>query len=213
MLGEIVHLGPGYNSLIAEVGAQQDWIDSWYDHYHEAEDMATLRIINEEFTTKIVNYDRDYLAKLRQIRSPRSLAWRTVEAAKLKSLQSFHIPAIENARDNDDGDDKGELHSLRICLGTNRMVALVPPTAKVGDIIAGFEFCNAAIVLRSITPPASSESAIDNSTSPFMLVGRADVVEDPTSGIEKSSQSPDAIFVKLDLSTLQMITASASIRE
>ncbi|RFU25931.1 hypothetical protein B7463_g10397, partial [Scytalidium lignicola] len=52
------------------------------------------------------------------------------------------------------------------------VIGLVPPAAQLGDIIARFWNCDAAIVMRPVTL-----STTDTVASSFMLIGRADVAE------------------------------------
>jgi hypothetical protein len=108
----------------------------------------------------------------------------------------------------------------RIFLGTGYVMGLVPSAATPGDVLVRFWNCNTAIVMRPINTKPTS----------FMLVGQADLAEltDRTcselfafpyisyatfdsqplpAGETQTSQMSGAVFVDLNLRTLQKITA------
>ncbi|KAI4150839.1 MAG: hypothetical protein LQ340_003869 [Diploschistes diacapsis] len=210
--GEIVHLGPHYSALAAELRAQQDWIASWDDHYGKATDIGMLRKINEDYTARILDYEEDYLGMVREIRSCKTAVWPVTEDTTSEAVD------LEREQDTRGDNAAEQPQGPRICLGTNQVIALLPSAARVGDVIVQFWHCDAAMVMRSVPRPASSSSigAPDGPTPAFKLVGRANVADNSV-GKDSPEHDPDndegsgalkAVHVDLDLPTLQTITAS-----
>ncbi len=54
--GEILHLGPRYEALMASFHADQDWTGCWADYYVEAGDLAQLGWIDEQYRMRIGGY-------------------------------------------------------------------------------------------------------------------------------------------------------------
>ncbi|KAK3935097.1 heterokaryon incompatibility protein-domain-containing protein [Diplogelasinospora grovesii] len=218
--GEILALGPDCISLVASSRAQQDWISCWVDHYQKAEDLETLRRIDEEYAAKILDWEKTDVDRIRDIRDPHVTAWHVGDSHQPRTSDSSHAAEYEMIW-ADMGVDKQE---PRICLGTGYVIALVPPAARLGDVIVRFWNCDAAIVMRPIKTSMPDAAA---TTTSFMLVGRADVAEvcdrkttpgrDPHAercmsgaaapGFGDGSQHSGAVHVGLNFKTLQIITA------
>lgn len=217
---QVTHIGPTYKSLIDEFQAQYDWTDSWTSHYHDAMDMETLRKTNEQYLAKIIDYQPDYLARIQEIQSPKTVAWRAAEApAEVSYIRELQEPSDTSNDDNETTKSK----EPRICLGTNHTICLVPSTAKVGDLVVQFWHCDAAVLMRPVVTATNNTTARE-----FMLVGRVDVarhdegkellVEESKDltlndkvggpGIHSGIQAPEAFCVKLDLQILQKISAA-----
>ena len=218
--GEIVRLGPGYNSLVSSSRAQQDWNSCWMDHYDSSEDLEALRRIDDEFAAGIFQYEEKDVDRVCNLRHPLVAAWSvTMGSNRPQSLDfSSRVADYEAIWANLQA-DKQEPH---VCLGTGYVIGLVPSAAQLGDIIVRFWNCDAAIVMRPLPPMTTDPEA-----RAFILIGRADVAEvidrkattgrDPhaeqcisgatTPGFGKGSQHRGPVYVDLSFSVLQKITA------
>jgi len=227
--GEILQLGPSYESLAASFKAHQDWVGSWENYYHRPVDFQNLWKIEEEYTSKIMSYEARDLARIREIRNDNIVAWHAVRKRKPKISDPAHLAECEKmweriADDANQNQPKGS----KICLGTNYTIALVPSATKIGDVIVQFWGCNAAIVMRPVIKPWTSDLTtikgvtITEGGSPhFILVGRADIADllDAKSasmccsrgiGSKEGCQNWGAVYIDLDFRTLQLITASTT---
>ena len=221
--GEILRLGPDYLSLVGSSSKAQDWTSCWHDHYHQEEDLEALRRIDEEYAAKILDYEQTDLARIRSIHNPHVSAWRyTQNRCDVNTPGSGHATDSHHAQASMDVNNQAP----RICLGTGYVMGLVPPAAILHDVIVRFWNCSAALVMR----PTKTHSM----TTSFMLIGRADIADivDRTDGVpskaqkrlsmwtsntlpgsEKSSQCSGAVYVNLNLRTLQKITAHTTTYE
>jgi hypothetical protein len=216
--GTVVYLGPSYGEFVASYREHQHWINSWDGFYHGAE-LEKLRQMEEEYSAKILGYGDSDLARISAIRSHHTVAWSTSRTlpGKTYTEQSPTLFA---------GDTKC-VKPVRF-LGTECCMGMVPAEARTGDLIIRFWNCDAAIVVRSVYPKQV-----------FFLVGRADVaklnhgdndgqddnartmlktplsfIKDPLQGYEPKPNPPSytgAVYVWMDLETLQKISASIAI--
>lgn len=192
-------------SLVSSTSAAQDWTSCWIDHYQTEEDFETLRWTNEEYVAKTLDYETTDLSRIRRICNSHVLA-RPIGQGK----GDRKSPRLDDDTKDGKSQDIENVASeeSRICLCTDYVMGLVPPTATVDDVIVRFWNCNAAIVMRPADPQSKSTS--------FMLVGRADVAEvvDQTVGtFPQNHLAPtEAVYVDLDLRTLQKITAHITTR-
>jgi hypothetical protein len=222
----LIHIGPDHRSLIASFQTHKDWVNSWDSHYNKTSHLEILRRKNEIYTARIVSYEEREVARVRNIHSPSTVAWRiAVGSAPRSSAPRYAADFGRVIGSYEPAQPKGP----RICLGTNGLIGLVPPAARAGDIVVQFWNCSAAMIMRPVDPPASGSSTINGKASSFMLVGRADVAEAherkvtpeydthveqrPLATYEpmvEDSQALGVVHVDLDLQTLQIITASIS---
>jgi hypothetical protein len=235
--GEIVHLGPTYSSLIGSFRAQQDWLSCWGKYYQKPGDLETLRKIHEQHMAKIMDYEDKDLARIRELRRLSNVAWRVAGGGKPENFDPSQAVQFDKMWDNmHNNEESSQSKGPRICLGTDYLMAVVPAAVKVGDVVVRFWNCDAAILMRPVNLHAGVTGAsvsMDASTV-FMLVGRADVAEltdrkatpghdvraeevfsasfstTPTPGLEKDRRAEGAVYVELDLRTLQIVTASIS---
>ncbi|KAI0455401.1 heterokaryon incompatibility protein-domain-containing protein [Xylaria acuta] len=218
--GKVVGLGPKYSSLIGSSRAQQDWVSCWPDYYKRAEDMEILRRIGEDYTAKLLDCKQSDIDRVRNIRNTEVIAWpatwggNVLEHPSYAMLNGKEICADMPSRDQEP----------RMCLGTGYVMGLVPPATKPGDIIVRFWDCDAAIVVR----PTKMLPTDKETPSLFSLVGRASIADvydrTGTPGCDLRAEQymlstaapgftedlPDhlgAVYVNLNLQTLQMITA------
>lgn len=181
---------------------------------------------------KIMDYEDKDLAKIREIRSPSTVAWGVAGGRRPEDSDPSHPFQFDKMWDNMDNNDQSQSNGSRICLGTDYLMTVVPAAVKVGDVVVRFWNCDAAILMRPVNPQEGATSARDSMNTSFMLVGRADVAEladrkatpghdvraeevfsdsfSSTPGLEKDSRASGAVYVDLDLRTLQIITASIS---
>lgn len=197
---------------------------SWDVHYNETSHLGILRRKYETFTARIMSYEERDMARIRNIQSPSTVAWRIAGTSAPKSLAPGCATDFEIVPDVQGNCEPVQSIGPRICLGTACLIGLVPPAARPGDIIVQFWNCSAAIIMRPIDPRAT-----DGPASSFVLVGRADVAEahdpkgtpehdthvtqQPSAGFGPMFEDPEAsglVHVDLDLRTLQIITASIS---
>jgi hypothetical protein len=235
--GEIVHLGPAYSSLVGSFRAQQEWLSCWGKYYQKSGDLETLRRIYEEYMAKIMDYEDKDLARIRELRSPSTVAWRVAGGRRPENSDPSHAAQFDEMWDNmHNNEESSKSKGPRICLGTDHLMTVVPAAAKVGDVVVRFWNCDAAILMRPVnlhTGVTGTSVSIDMNTL-FTLVGRADVAEltdrkatpghdvraedvfsapfstTPTPGLEKDRRAGGAVYVELDLRTLQIVTASIS---
>jgi hypothetical protein len=173
----------------------------------------------EEYAAKILDYEQRGLDRIRDIRNPHVTAWLVTRNDHQPRISDLSYAAEYETIWADIQVDKRE---PRICLGTGYVMGLVPPAAKLGDVVVRFWNCDAAIVMRPI-----KTSMTDKATPSFMLVGRADIAEvfdrkatpghDPRAeqcmsgaaapGFREVSQYSGPVYVDLNLRTLQIITA------
>jgi hypothetical protein len=227
--GEVVHLGPMYTSLIGSFRAEQDWLNCWGKYYQKPGELETLRRINEQYMAKIMDYKAKDLARIREISSQSTVAWRVAGGCRPENSDPSQAVQFDKMWDNmHKNEESNQSKGSRICLGTDYLMSVVPASVQVGDVVVRFWNCGAAILMRPINPTGLSDSMDMN--RPFMLVGRADVAE-PTDrkatpghdvraeevfsgplspGFEKDCRGRGAVYVELDLRTLQIITASIS---
>lgn len=221
---EIVQLGPDCTSIFGSFEATQNWIACWRSHYQNSADLEKLRIIDEGYWPKLMNYELEDIKRIREIRNPNIVAYRSAESGKPVAAAFDPQPFAPDHRRMWEGVDKvdcGLSPEQRVFLGTNYQIGIVPPTARVGDIIVRFWNCDAAVVMR----PTRLRTAPNASPSQsFLLVGRADVAEvvdrraTPGRDIHAeealfSAFGPDngqagRVWIHLDLATLQAISAS-----
>ncbi|PSN64407.1 hypothetical protein BS50DRAFT_498847 [Corynespora cassiicola Philippines] len=217
--GKILQVGPDYRALVGSSFAEQKWTGGWLDNYREPEDLEILRQLNEDYTARIIDFEDTDLARIRTIYNPyvsaRSIFHKGHHGSR--ALNFSHTTEYQKLKEDLLATDK----SPRICLGTKHLLGLVPPTATVGDVIVRFWNCNAAIVMRPVNTDPMRPS--------YILVGRADVAEmagstdssasttpsstsrwisSPPPGSHLFTQHSEAVYVDLDLKSLQMITSN-----
>lgn len=180
---------------------------------------------------KIMDYENNDLARIREIRSPSTLAWSVAGGRRPEDSDPNYLFQFDKMWDNMDNDESRS-NGTRICLGTDHLMAVVPAAVKVGDVVVRFWNCDAAILMRPVNPQEGETGSRDNMNTSFMLVGRADVAEladrkatpghdvraeavfsgsfSSTPGLEKCGRASEAVYVDLDFRTLQIITTSIS---
>ena len=225
----IIYIGPDHGSLVASFQTYQDWVKSWNGHYKKPSHLDMLRRKNETYMARLMSYEKRDVDRVRNIQGTSTVAWRITEGSAHRRSAPGFAEEHETVRDVTGDDEPAQSDSPRICLGTNGLIALVPPAARAGDIVVQFWKCSAAIVMRPINLLVSGSSTTNDPASSFMLVGRADVAEahEPKDATEydtyvkqqssasfdpmhEESQVSGAVHVDLDLRTLQIITASIS---
>ena len=224
----IIHIGPDHRSLMGSFQTHQDWVNSWDDHYNKPCHLEMLRRKNEMYTARMMSYEERDVARVRNVQSPSTVAWRIAGGSAPRNSASGYATEFERVRDITDNHESARPNGPRICLGTDGLIGLVPPAARAGDVVVQFWNCSAAIIMRPIDPRALGSSATGAASS-FMLVGRADVAgaherrgtpeydthveQRPSASYDpmfEDSRASGAVHVDLDLRTLQIITASIS---
>ncbi|KAK0646879.1 heterokaryon incompatibility protein-domain-containing protein [Cercophora newfieldiana] len=225
--GKIVQMGPDYESLVRSPEANHEWVESWDEYYREERELQELRAMNEEYMFRILRFDKEDLSRIRHIRSLETTGWLMTSPAlgscddqtgRWSELQSFPTQTsgiLPNQHIQQQEPDPG-ISGVRICLGSNYVVALVPAEAEVGDVIVRFWNCRVAIVMRPF--PLHTDRRFG-----LLLVGRADVARtdeqqangrsDPyaersLSFNARACPGRGAVDVEMDLPTLQIITTS-----
>jgi hypothetical protein len=215
--GSIVQLGPDYMALAGSSSATQDWKSCWDEHYVLPTDLEKLRRTYEEYEAKVLDYEHADLARIRALISRSGVFARRINAeAYRRPLPFVDYTGIQTIFQTG---TSTKIQIPRICLGSGYVIGLVPPQARVGDIIVQFWNCDTAVVMR----PMSLDH--QGSTS-FTLVGRADVANlhsDQSRWLQdiKHNKTPHmlnaskndtagALYVDLDLMTVQQITAHAN---
>ncbi|KAL2126543.1 hypothetical protein VTI74DRAFT_710 [Chaetomium olivicolor] len=225
LAGEILEIGPECASLGSSFQAYQDWLDCRERHYRNSAELERLRRIDGEYQKKITSFEERDLQRIREIRNPSIIAWRAASGRQPDTNDANYTAEYDSiwATGHGEKESNEPRRGAVICLGTNHLICVVPPTAKVGDVVVRFWGCDAAMVMRPAASLAQSAGL------PYMLVGRADVAEvvdrkatpgrDSHAeqalsgeanhlGTERDARASGPVFVNLDLPTLQMITAS-----
>jgi hypothetical protein len=219
--GKIDQIGPDYASLIRSPEAIHDWIECWDEVYHLHQDLQQLRAMNEEYMFRILRYTEEDLARIRHIKNQSAVGWFVSEGRQGPDISALEHVTVYGNIWNSRGDDAEANRSPRICIGTNHLMALVPPEASAGDVIIRFWNCGAAIVMRPSTAKAGD----------LLMIGRADVARiidhNFQEGVDSYASesllysqphrstlykmecpSLGAVYVELDFPTLQIISAS-----
>ena len=222
--GRVTDIGPGYASLVGSFRAQQEWFSTCERSYDDSEDLERIRIINERYSTKMISYgDRD-LNRISKIRSKAVLAWKgyrtTFDPDCADFDQKYHdLWQAFDLRREDTAVDASD--SPRICIGTEHLIALVPPATEVGDVVVRFWGCDAAFVMRPMGVECLQEDSQKALVSYFLLVGRADVADKSLQGdhsddagrfnINTTKENKSLVWINLGTRTLQLLTASITI--
>ncbi|KAK3368833.1 heterokaryon incompatibility protein-domain-containing protein [Lasiosphaeria ovina] len=224
LVGEITQLGPDYSSLIGSFRAQQDWLNCC-EAYDKPQDLELIRTLNETYSTKIIGYGDKELSRIREIRNTTTVAWRRDEISLLSSWNSAkHIQNYTQIWSDVDKRAHGLPQEPKMCIGTERLIALVPRSAEVGDVVVRFWNCDAALVMRRVAMHVSPDADVPSSDLEYwMLVGRCDVADqrdrsEPSTDtwrfyIKATQEAKGAVWIDLDLRTLQLLTASIAIYE
>ncbi|KAF1999647.1 hypothetical protein P154DRAFT_436660 [Amniculicola lignicola CBS 123094] len=204
LCSNIIHIGPQYSTLIGSFRAEQEWHFSWEKHYPKPADLAILRAEADKYLSRLLNMGDEDLARIQAINSSTTVAWHveTDPGNPEPYLSSFFTEKYN--------EETGRLLAEpMICLGTNHLVALVPPTSKNGDVIVRFWRSSTAIVLRPV--PRGFLEPI------YALIGRAYVLSSEKTHMMLDTESQDLyataqrtgrVFMDTDFRTLQAITAS-----
>ncbi|KAI1378306.1 heterokaryon incompatibility protein-domain-containing protein [Hypoxylon crocopeplum] len=225
--GEILEIGPEYTSLMSSFHSHQEWQHCLETHYNTPFDLGILRRTDDGYMAKLLTYGDKDVSRIQEIKSRRVVAWNPTGQKPQNSDPRFNA---EYEKIWEDTHERKQNHSngQNICICTGYQIAIVPSSAKPGDVIVRFWDCNAAIVMRPVTNVAEDQ------TTSFMLVGRADVADvvykdevkdttprddanakrgfngDLSPNYAKDPEIPGAVYVDLDFNTLQLITASVA---
>jgi hypothetical protein len=204
---------------MASCTVEQDWLDSWESNYPKASDLERLRRINERYTARIMTFEERDLARIQDMRNQDVVAWRVACSFSSISSDPRYVDEYNRLWYSEDNSMRNKFEGPNICLGTRYLIALVPPAAKVGDVILRFWNSPTAIVMRPVDPQVWGEVSSGSPRSSFMLIGKADISPDPETQFpetlsptpdpvpENGTHAPGAVYVDLDFHTLQMITA------
>ncbi|KAK0718031.1 hypothetical protein B0T26DRAFT_646072 [Lasiosphaeria miniovina] len=225
LVAEITQLGPDYSSLIGSFRAQQDWLNCCEEAYEEPQDLELIRTLNETYSAKIIGYRDKELGRIREIRNTTTVAWRRGETSLPSSWNSAkHIQNYTQIWSDIDKRTHGLPQEPKMCIATERLIALVPRAAEVGDVVVRFWNCDAALVMRRVAMHVSPDADVPSSDLEYwMLVGRCDVADqggrnEPSTDtwrfyIKATQEAKRAVWIDLDLRTLQLLTASIAIYE
>lgn len=216
--GEILEVGPDYTSFIGSSRAQQRWVNSWQDHYTESHDLEQIRKIDEEFTAIITAYGPEELARLRDVRRDNILAWRP-DGGPRPSMSNLSRKKLDEVWGRSASSESSD---PKICLCSRTILALAPPSTRVGDVIVRFFQCDCALVMRPTYWHVQAKDSGKPQSPSFVLIGTAATMEtqswkenddrrafDGFAGRWADSDGLDtgSLYMDLDLPTLQPITA------
>ncbi|KAI2779902.1 heterokaryon incompatibility protein-domain-containing protein [Daldinia loculata] len=231
----VLRLGPELESLIESPQIEREWQDCYGDYYKEP-DLQYIRKAGENYMARTMEYDNGQLMRIHEIQHPDVIAW-PIADSKPRTDDSRYLAEYAKVWEESQGcRERGSDIGLgpRICLGTNRLIALVPSVARPGDVIIRFWDCDAAIIMRPITTDLTN-TAVKETLGlgpPYMIIGRVDVAQeiDQRNGVqshkvnteqevskleetyhEGSCGNFESVYVDLDFRSLQMITASISV--
>ncbi|KAI9164094.1 HET-domain-containing protein [Paramyrothecium foliicola] len=210
-VGEILHIGPGYDEFVAAWQPNRRWkltLDEVYDNYSN---LAELRKADAKFAHTFLLWDERDLRAIQDIDTVTSYGFR-------KSADDESIIREAPA-------DSIATSQPRRFLGTNGLMGFLPPRAKVGDRI--FSFWNTyigfivrqvaedrwMIVGRTTLAKEGMEKIVNSSYMRALHYGteRADYIVYKRTGEfgqKSEKQAAEAMMMfKLDMETLQMLTA------
>jgi hypothetical protein len=211
--GQILHIGPSYNSFVGFYREQKKWLGCWETYYPDSDQLFKLKQMEEEYSSRILDYETDELRRIQAIDSPnfvaRSALWEPPSQPAVQLIPPYQPPNTSN-------------NPVRF-LGGDLCMGLAPDTARPGDLIIRFWDCDAAIVIRHVPEPSGKSRAPGGEE--YLLVGRADVAEHVTPlrrvpGRDAPAMSAMGVrdaggelttrgmYVRMDFTTLEMITAS-----
>ncbi|KAI1768964.1 heterokaryon incompatibility protein-domain-containing protein [Hypoxylon sp. FL1150] len=208
--GEVLKIGPEYTAIISSSRSEQEWVSSFEDDRIAPWALTQLRFMHDKYFTKIIEYGDKELSRIRKIASSKVIGW------GFKEKRPHHHSKLEDIKgDGHDGmqsDSTGQM----MCLFTNNKIGLVPSITKPGDVLVRFADCDAAMVMRPRT---------EGKQTSLILIGRVDIYGDAPECKELYSRSGNlsqtyaggrssmgAIYVDFDFNTLQLITASITIK-
>jgi hypothetical protein len=67
--GAVIHLGPSYDDVVSSFRETKKWKASFDQYYHTSEDLSFLRLLDEVYTSALLEMDERVLAKIRRTRS------------------------------------------------------------------------------------------------------------------------------------------------
>ncbi|KAI1653467.1 hypothetical protein F4813DRAFT_393651 [Daldinia decipiens] len=230
----VLRLGPELESLIESPQIEREWQDCYGDYYHEP-DLQYIRKAGENYTARTIEYDNDQLMRIHEIKHPDVIAWPIADSKPRTDNRRYLSEYAKVWEGSQVCRERGSDIGLgpRICLGTNRLIALVPSVTKPGDVTIQFWGCDAAIITRPMATDMTKTTMEETSGSgpPYMIIGRVDVAQeiDQRSGAQvykahteqevlnheeachgRSCWNFANVYVDLDFQSLQMITASIS---
>ncbi|KAI0122396.1 heterokaryon incompatibility protein-domain-containing protein [Daldinia grandis] len=231
----VLRLGPELESLIESPQIEREWQGCYGDYYREPE-LQYIRKAGENYMARAMDYDDGQLMKIHEIWQPLVIAWPITDSKPRTDDPQYLAEYPKAWEESRGGRERGPDIGVgpRICLGTNRLIALVPSAARPGDVIVRFWGCNAAIIMRPMATDLAETVVKEapGSGPPYMIIGRVDVAQDIDQryGVqpynihteqevskpeeahhEGSCRDFESVYVDLDLHSLQMITASISV--
>ena len=78
------------------------------------------------------------MARICAISSPTVVAWPVSSDGRPESPDSDYVAQRDKMRDEMHDDEQCLSKESRICLGTDFLIAVVPPEVKIGDVIVRF---------------------------------------------------------------------------
>ncbi|XXH04757.1 hypothetical protein Hte_011179 [Hypoxylon texense] len=206
--GEVLEMGPGYTALMSSPRSEREWLSRCEAYYDNPDDLETLRRTYEIYMTKILRYEDKDLERIRGIKSPRIMGWDFTE----EEMSQCPSPAFTTERFGSIWPterkewEQGHSSGQTMCLCTGHQFGIVPSITKPGDVLIRFLDCSATIVMRRRINTTGFNPRL------LLFVGRADVAE---VAYEKSTKvtTSRAVYVDLDLDTLQSITASIAVEK
>ena len=157
---------------------------------------------------RLLTYTKEDVARVKRIEGRSATAWNLVEGTcpdAMEHVQTGPDTEPEISADMHNTTGTGE---ARICLGTDCVLALVPPTTRRGDVVVQFPHCSAAAVMRPIGKGAEGPSGGSFNGPAYALVGKADVAGAHDSSFLSALMSRDAVLVEMDVRALQILSAS-----
>jgi len=221
LAGEITQLGPDYSSLVGSFRAQQEWLNTCELMFNDPHDLEIVRAVNDSYSARILGFGDRELNRITEIRSYGVVAWqgeRTGFHPDHAKLDQKYRQMWDDARERWMESVRDEAQDgPRICIGTEHLVALVPPSAAVGDVVVRFWNCDAALIMR-LAYVDELQRGGSVKVPYFLPVGRADVADGDGVGnrpandgrffIDGADENKRPVWVNLGLGVLQILTAS-----
>ncbi|KAI9164093.1 Heterokaryon incompatibility protein [Paramyrothecium foliicola] len=209
---EILCLGPFRNEIASSIRADKSWKLSFSKTYKKPVDLKKARRSYERFSQEMLCWSLQQMESIRLLYSQRSYGY------------------MRDAGDGSTGTKiQNEPHnevntSPRLFLGTNATIGCVPDGTQLGDLICTFFKSDVAVVVRKLSEAdmytiigqarlhidrneKQTDEDEENIVYNLSLLSLGDHVQDDTEEDGDSSMLHPVINMRLDLATVQKLTA------
>jgi hypothetical protein len=166
--GSVSRIGPSYSDFVGVYSSRQQWMGTWDRLYTADEDLAKLRMLEQAYEAKILDFGEEELARIAPIDSPVTVGY--------SPFRQKELPADSSSTKTAAASSSGEPKRF---IGENLCLGMAPSNANTGDLIVRFWNCDAAIVMRPSIEGDSLFRGWQDTTNRtyYRLIGRADIAD------------------------------------